>query len=297
MDKHSLSLPVSLFRGVRLALHLIYAVLLAIFYPHFSHDRQRRILKEWCRQLLDIIDIGILIENTGEQTGGWQPARGRCGSLIVANHVSWLDVFVLNAIYPARFIAKAEVRNWPLIGWLCERSGTIFIERAMRQNPASINQHASSILKQGVCIGLFPEGTTTDGKQVWHFRSALIQPAIDAGTLLCPIALRYQDGNGNLSDAAVFTGDMTLIGSIWRILRSPHFDALLMFTPALATAGENRRVLARAAQEAIAQRLNNIAARRQAPEQEATSVIRPTLFSAQSAYAPLLLPLSNQPPK
>ena len=171
------------------------------------------------------------------------------------------------------------------------------IERAMRQHAASINRHVSLLLEQGVCVGLFPEGTTTDGKQTGHFHSALIQPAIDAGAMLCPIALRYQDKDGKQSSAAVFTGDMTLSRSIWRILRSPRFDALLVFTPALATTGENRRVLARAAQEAISQGLQNVAAMRQVPEQETASIIPQTLLSAQSAYASLILPLPGQPPK
>jgi len=290
MDKCLPGLPVSLFRGGRLALHLFYAALLAVFYPRLNQTKRRRILKNWSRQLLDILNIGIRTE------GQW-PVRGEGGYLVVANHVSWLDVFVLNTIYPSRFIAKAEVRNWPLIGWLCKRSNTIFIERAMRQDAASINQQISFLLEQGICVGLFPEGTTTDGKQVVHFHSALIQPAIDAGAMLCPIALRYQKENGKQSGAAAFTGGMTLSQSIWRILRSPRFDALLVFTPALATAGENRRVLARAAQEAISQELQNIAAMRQEPVQETSSVIPQALLSAQSAYAPLLLPLPNRPPK
>lgn len=290
MDKRSPNVTNSLFRGGRLALHLFYAVLLAIFYPYLNHDRQRRISKEWSGQLLGILDIGIRIENIGGQTGVQQPARGGDGYLIVANHVSWLDIFVLNAIFPARFIAKAEVRNWPLIGWLCKRSGTIFIERAMRQNAASTNQHASQLLGRGVCVGLFPEGTTTDGQQVGHFHSALIQPAIDAGAMLYPIALRYQGSNGKQSGAANFTGDMTLLQSIWRVLRSPRFDALLALTPALSTAGENRRVLARAAQEAISQGLRQVAAMKQVPAQEAAPAIHHAPFSTQSAYALLVDP-------
>jgi 1-acyl-sn-glycerol-3-phosphate acyltransferase len=290
MDERSPNILTGLFRGGRLALHLFYAVLLAISYPHLNQTKRRRTLKTWSRQLLDILNIGIRTE------GQW-PVHGEGGCLVVANHVSWLDIFVLNAIYPSRFIAKAEVRNWPLIGWLCKRSNTIFIERAMRQDAASINQRVSFLLKQGICIGLFPEGTTTDGKQVGHFHSALIQPAIDAGAMLCPIALRYQDENGKQSSTATFTGEMTLSRSIWHILRSPRFDALLVFTPALATTGENRRVLARAAQEAISQGLQNVAAMRQVPEQETASIIPQTLLSAQSAYASLILPLPGQPPK
>ncbi|MDD5384251.1 MAG: lysophospholipid acyltransferase family protein [Gallionella sp.] len=281
MDKRPPNMPASVFRSIRLAMHLFYAVLLAIFYPHLNQTKRRRILKTWSRQLLDILNIGIRTE------GQW-PVRGEGGYLVVANHVSWLDIFVLNAIYPSRFIAKAEVRNWPLIGWLCKRGNTIFIERAMRQDAASINQRVSFLLEQGICVGLFPEGTTTDGKQVGHFHSALIQPAIDASAMLCPIALRYQNTNGKQSSAAIFTGDMTLSRSIWRILRSPRFDALLVFTPALATAGGNRRVLARAAQEAIAQSLQTNGAARQTAAQQESSAFPQTMLSSQSAYALLL---------
>lgn len=290
MDERSPSLTISLFRGVRLFLHLLHATLLAVFYPHLKPAKRRRILKNWSRQLLDILNIGI-------RTEGEMPVRCESGFLVVANHVSWLDIFALNAIYPSRFIAKAEVRDWPLIGWLCERSNTIFIERALRQDAASINRRASLLLEQGVCIGLFPEGTTTNGTQVGHFHSALIQPAIDAGAMLCPIALRYQRESGKQSDAATFTGDMTLPQSIWRILRSPHFDALLVFTPALATAGENRRALARAAQEAIAQGLQNIVAMRQTPSQEETPAIPHTTFQTQSVYALLIDHDPHQLPK
>ena len=297
MDKHWPNVLASLIRGARLALHLIYAALLATFYPYLNHDRQRCILKEWSRQLLNILDIGIRIENIGGQAGVQQPARGGDGYLIVANHVSWLDIFVLNAIFPARFVAKAEVRDWPLIGWLCKRSGTIFIERTMRRNTASANQHVSRLLGRGICVGLFPEGTTTDGKQVGHFHSALIQPAIDAGAMLYPVALRYQDSSGKQSDAANFTGDMTLLQSIWRVLCSPRLDALLALTPALSTAGENRRMLARAAQEAILQGLRQVAAMRQVPAQEAAPAIHHTPFSTQSAYALLIDPDPHQLPK
>jgi len=271
MDKHPQNILISMFRGCRLALHLLYGMLLAIFYPHLNQTGQHRILKSWSRQLLNILNIGI-------QTVGQQPTRGESGLLMVANHVSWLDIFVLNAIYPSRFIAKSEVRSWPFIGWLCKRSGAIFIERAMRRDAALITQRVSHLLKQGVCVGLFPEGTTTDGKQVGHFHSALIQPAIDAGARLCPIALRYQDDQGEPSSAAAFTGDTTLVQSIWRILRCRHHNALAAFTPALIVANENRRVLARAAQDAISQELKNVASMKK-PEETTSAIPQARLSS------------------
>jgi 1-acyl-sn-glycerol-3-phosphate acyltransferase len=281
MDERTPDMPASLFRGIHLALHLLYGMFLAIFYPHLNPTRQHRILKAWSRQLLGILNIGIYTE-------GPLPTRGEGGRMLVANHISWLDIFILNATCPSRFIAKSEVRDWPLIGWLCKRSGTIFVERDLRRNAASINRHVGTLLEQGVCIGLFPEGTTTDGKQLGHFHSALIQPAIDAGAMLYPIALHYRNEDGEPGHAAVFTGDMTLVQSIWEILRCRRLDALLVFAPALAAANGNRRVLARTAQEIIAQGLQqDIAASRQAVTQQTNSVIPQTLISTPSAiHAP-----------
>jgi 1-acyl-sn-glycerol-3-phosphate acyltransferase len=206
-------------------------------------------------------------------------------------------MFVLNAIHPSQFIAKSEVRHWPVIGWLSRRSGTIFIERAMRQDASKIKQRVSLLLKQGACIGLFPEGTTTDGKQVGHFHSALIQPAIDAGVRLCPIALCYQNEEGYPSSTAAFIGDTTLVQSIWEILRSPRLNALVVFTPALLAANENRRVLARTAQTAIAQGLRNIGVTRQAVALQATPAYPQTMLSSQSAYGLLVNPLLDHLPK
>lgn len=294
MDKHSPDLPanylVSISRGIRLALHLFHGVLLAVIYPHLDQTRQHRTLKNWSRQLLAIFNIGIQIE-------GQQSSRGEGGCLMVANHVSWLDIFVLNAIHPSQFIAKSEVRNWPVIGWISRRSGTIFIERAMRQDASKINQRVSLLLKQGACIGLFPEGTTTDGTQVGHFHSSLIQPAIDAGVRLCPIALRYQDEEGELSSTAAFTGDTTLVQSIWKILCCPQLNALVVFTPTLLAANENRRVLARTAQVAIAQGLQNVGITRQTVAQQPASAFPQTMLSSQSTYGLLVNPLLNQLPK
>lgn len=281
---------ISVFRGIRVLLHLLFGMLLAIIYPSLNQTRQRHILKTWSRQLLTILNIGIQIE-------GPQLSRGEGGCLIVANHVSWLDIYVLNAIHPSQFIAKSEVRNWPVIGWISRRCGTIFIERALRQNASLINRRVSLLLKQGACIGLFPEGTTTDGKQVSHFHSALIQPAIDAGVRVCPTALRYQDEEGETSTAAAFTGDTTLVQSIWRILRCPHLNALVVFTPALLATNENRRVMARTAQAAIAQGLQNVGTTRQAVERQAASALPQTMMSSQSVYALLVDPMLHQLPK
>ena len=279
---------VSLLRASRLAFHLVYGAFLAVFYPGLSQARQRRILRGWSKHLLSILNIRIMTE-------GEPVARGEAGCMLIANHISWLDIFVMNAVHPVRFIAKSEVLNWPVIGWLCQRTGTIFIERASRKHTAAINLQISSLLTQGICVGLFPEGTTTDGKQVGHFHSALIQPAIDAGAKLCPIALRYQHMSGKTSTLAAFTGEMTLIGSIWQVLRGVQLNAVVAFTPAITTLDTNRRILASTMQRSIAQRLLQ-----PVPAQDfrdRPSAIPHVLFSAQSAYVLLLDPVLHNLPK
>lgn len=287
MAKKSVHILTSVFRGCRVCVHLLYGLLLAIIYPHLDQPGQNRILKNWSRQLLAILNIGILIE-------GQLPAKEGC--LIVANHVSWLDIIVLNAIHPSRFIAKSEVRDWPIIGWLSLRCGTVFIERALRQNAATVNRRIGQLFSRDISIGLFPEGTTTDGKQVGHFHSALIQPAIDAGIRLQPMALRYRENGGEPGSAAVFVGEMTLAQSIRQILCCARQSVLVAFTPVLMTENTNRRVLARAAHEAISQALLTIGNARPIPMRQEFPDIPEFGISSLSAYELLGDPLSSPLP-
>jgi 1-acyl-sn-glycerol-3-phosphate acyltransferase len=215
--------------------------------------------------------------------------------MIVANHVSWLDVFVLNAIHPVRFIAKSEPRSGSLSGWLRRRSGTLFISRTMGKDPSAANLHISELLKHGASIAVFPESQPTDGKQTGHFHSALLQPAIDAGVRVCPIALRYQDEWGRLSATAALSGEPTLLRSIWKILCGRHINALVVFTPPLLTAvNDNRRVLARAAQTNVAQGLYRLDVRRHQVAMPAYAYPTQERLSSQSSYALLIDPALGQ---
>lgn len=285
MHEFPASLAVSLFRGCRLALHLLSGAALAAIHPLRSQVRQQRVVRAWSGHVLSILNIRPHIE--GDLSGLCES-----GCLLVANHISWLDIFVLNAIHPARFIAKAEVRDWPLIGWLCQRSGTIFIERARSRDAAAINREIAALLAQGHCVGLFPEGTTTDGSRVGHFHTALFQPALDSGACIQPVALRYQEASGLQSGIPAFTGEMTLAASIWRILRCPALDVIVAAAPALASNLDNRRVLALAAQRVVAEQLHALAARQEFSEQPDPPPR--LLLAAQSAYVLLLDPILHQ---
>ena len=215
--------------------------------------------------------------------------------MIVTNQVSWLDAFVLNAIHPVRFIAKSEPRFGSITGWLRRRSGTLFIARTMGKDPSAANLHISKLLKQGASLAVFPESQPTDGKQTGHFHSALLQPAIDAGVRVCPIALRYQDEWGRLSTAAALSIEPTLLRSIWKILCGRHINALVVFTPPLLTTiNDNRRVLARAAQTNVAQGLYRLNVRRYKVASQASTYPTQDRLSSQSSYALLIDPALSQ---
>lgn len=258
---------IALLRALRLGLHIAYGLALAAIYPRFGTDIRRRILQGWSAGLLDILNVRVDID-------GNDPLHALRHGLIVTNHVSWLDVFVLNAIVPMRFVAKSEVRRWPVIGWLCVRAQTLFLERGKARAAARINVHMVGLLQQGECLAVFPEGTTTDGALVAHFHSSLLQPAVDARAKVHPIAIRYQDESGALSTAAAYIDDLSFGASMWNILCTPELRVRLITTAALDACAMDRRSLARSAHECIStaldladsQNLHNSLTRAQYPD-------------------------------
>ncbi len=235
---------IALLRAARLALHIGYGLTMAVAYPWFPAGIRRRILQSWSAGLLDILNVRVDIEAD-------DPLRTLRHGLIVTNHISWLDVFVLNAVVPMRFVAKSEVRRWPIIGWLCERAQTLFLDRGKARAAARINVHMVELLQQGECLAVFPEGTTTDGAQVAHFHSSLLQPAIDAGAQVHPVAIRYQDESGTRSTAAAYIDDLSFGASMWNILCTPELHVRLIATTSLEADTLDRRSLTRTAREHI----------------------------------------------
>jgi len=232
------------FRGMQVACHLLSGVLLACFFPLLEQNTRQRIVKYWSRKLLEIMNVGLDVHGSGH-------SAGMHGRMLVANHVSWLDVIALNAVAPACFAAKAEVRNWPLLGWLCQRVGTLFVRRDLKRDTLRINREISGLLKQGTCVALFPEGTSSDGELPGHFHSALLQGAIDVRAAIYPVALRFHDGAGRSNGDAAFIGDMSFIASLWKILRSPSLHVSLLYLPPISSTDKSRRVLASETRGAI----------------------------------------------
>lgn len=188
--------------------------------------------------------LGIRLQLEGESIAP--------GAMLVANHISWVDIFVINAVSPTAFVSKAEVRDWPLIGWLAARNGTIFLRRGSRGHARIINAETAARLDAGSNVAIFPEGTTTDGSHVLGFHAALLQPAIASGHAVQPLALVYLDRDGRASRAPAYDGDVSLGQCLASIVGERELLACVRAAAPVPTAnGIDRRELARAARDTI----------------------------------------------
>ena len=180
-------------------------------------------------------------------------------TLYVANHISWFDIIALGGHLPLRFLSKAEVRRWPLVGWLASRAGTLYIERGNHRATAEANRRMREALELGENVCLFPEGTTSDG-QVRKFHSRLMQCAIDAGSSIQPVAIAYPPPPGETTPvhpAMLFTGSIRMGESYRRVLSARHVEAHVYLLPAIDCTGKNRNAIARQAQQAITRALES----------------------------------------
>ena len=245
MSARPTPLAIRIFRCLRLALHFLWVgVGTALIYPLLDEAGRRRRQKIWSHQILKILAVRL------ETSWPISPAATP-GCLLVANHISWLDIFVINALRPAAFISKAEVRGWPFIGWLAARNHTVFLRRGSRGHERLVNTEIDALLNAGKDVAIFPEGTTTDGTQLLGFHAALLQPAIETARPLLPLAIAYRDAEGRPSPAPSFAGETTLAQCFSAILASRTLTAHVVVLPAIASTGMNRRELSQAAHTAI----------------------------------------------
>ncbi|WP_416192684.1 1-acylglycerol-3-phosphate O-acyltransferase [Neisseria sp. CCUG12390] len=152
------------------------------------------------------------------------------GTLVVANHVSWLDIFAMSAVYPSSFIAKQEISKWPVLGKMGRNAGTVFINRNSRRDIEPINQAVGAALKAGQNVSFFPEARTSSGQGILPFKAALFQSAIDADAPIQAVALRYYDSLGRRSIEPSYA-DVNLVSSLWRIISMKKIRIRLDFAP------------------------------------------------------------------
>lgn len=205
-------------------------------FPGLTMEQQHRRTEQWARSLLALLGIELRVQ-------GEPPPHGPV--LLAANHISWLDIVVLLAAGHCRFVSKADVKHWPLIGMLATAAGTLYIERESRRDAMRVVHHMAERLQAGDVLAVFPEGTTSDGLSLLPFHANLFQAAIAAKAPVLPVALRFSDkASGQLSLAPCYIGDDSLLVSIWRTLKADPLCAELTFGNPQLARGRDRRTWA-----------------------------------------------------
>lgn len=232
-----MGLPRRLFRLARLLLHVMAGILqAAVMFQFYSPAKRDQVISDWSAKLLRILGVTLKAGN---------PPEFGHGALLVANHVSWLDIFVIHAARRVHFVSKHEIRSWPVAGWLAHRAGTLFIQRAKKHDTARINNEMHALLQDGAWVAVFPEGTSSDGRQLRRFMPSLFQPAVKENLPVVPAGIRYQTPEGNHCQAAAYIDEMTFGKSLWQIAGEAEIVARLDFCMPLKNS--DRRALAEAA--------------------------------------------------
>lgn len=229
---------------LRLVLHLLHGMwIVATRYARLSEACKREVNRAWSLKLLRLAGMRLVVHH--------DERRLDRGALVVGNHISWADIYVINAWRPTPFVSKAEVRQWPVVGWLAHRLDTIFIHREKRRDAQRAMHEMASRLESGGVVCVFPEGTTSDGLALLPFHANLLQAAVSAQCPVQPICLLYADAQGRQSIASAYIGDVSLLQSLDAVLRSGPLTAHLYVGAPIEPMGD-RRALAAKAREAVA---------------------------------------------
>ncbi len=238
---------VSLKAGIRLARALLHVLVgfftILLVFPRIEQEEREHRIQVWSAKMLACIGIELRVTGKAMVPGPL---------LLVANHISWLDITSLHAARFCRFVSKADIKQWPLIGRLATGVGTLFIERESRRDAMRVVHHMTDSLRQGDVIGVFPEGTTSDGTSLLPFHANLLQAAIVAEVPVQPVAISFIDAStGQRSAAPCYVDDDTLMGSIWRTLCASGIVVVITFGEPQRAEGRDRREWAHALREDV----------------------------------------------
>ena len=214
-------------------------------FPKLTQAERNARVQAWSRRMLELMGITLVVQGTPPPTG---PV------LLICNHLSWLDITTIHAARHVRFVSKSDVKGWPLIGTLSTGSGTLYIERERRRDALRVVHHMTDALRGGDLIGVFPEGTTSDGRGLLPFHANLLQASISSGAPVLPAALRFADAaTGETSQAPRYIDDDNLVVSLWNTLRAPPLLAIVRFGEPQDPHGRDRRAWAQSLHEDVQQ--------------------------------------------
>jgi 1-acyl-sn-glycerol-3-phosphate acyltransferase len=212
-------------------------------FPQLSPEQREMRVQAWALQFLALWGIHLKVLGQPVVSG---PA------LMVANHISWLDILVIHAARHCRFVSKSDVRDWPLVGMLATGAGTLYIERTSRKDALRMVKDMADAMRNGDVVAIFPEGTTSDGRDLLPFHANLIQAAIQANAPVQPMSIQFVDAKtGQISWGPCYIGDDTLLGSMWRTLKSPPILAVVHFGELQQAHGRDRRAWAHDLREQV----------------------------------------------
>jgi 1-acyl-sn-glycerol-3-phosphate acyltransferase len=238
----------------RVGWHIAVGFIVIVWrFPRLSVVQREMRIQAWSLELLTHLAIKLVVHGQPPQTG---PV------LLVANHISWLDIAVMHATRHCRFVSKADVRRWPVVGTLAGGAGTLFIERNSRRDARRVVHYMTECLRQGDVLAVFPEGTTGDGTHVLPFHANLLQAAIATHVPVQPVALHFADtATGAMSFTPCYVGDDTLLQSLWRTLKASGIVAVVSFGVPQLDQGRDRRVWAADLREVVVTLRSELASR------------------------------------
>jgi 1-acyl-sn-glycerol-3-phosphate acyltransferase len=223
-------------------------VVAGIVLPKVSARNRELIISRWSRKLLGVLNIKIVVT-------GKVPANDVTNVMFIANHISWVDIHALNSVRTVRFVAKSEIRHWPLFGWFAVKVNTLFTERERKQDAGRMVKIATESLKSGDCLCYFPEGTTTDGTEIKPFKSSLIQAAVNANAQVWPFTISYPLENGAPNTEMAYWGDISLFESMKMIIAQKSPVVVMDFLQPINPQEHDRRELASMTRQEIAGKL------------------------------------------
>jgi len=224
---------------ILILIHLFIGTICILFFPVINRKLKKLLIKRWSSLLLKIFKINLVVNNDLKKI------LSKKNYLIVSNHISWLDIFIINSAYPVAFVAKQSISKWPILSWLVKASETIFIDRKRITKIKKTLKEVENYLENKGSICIFPEGTSTDGSQLLNFKSNLLQTAINKNISVLPIAIQYFQ-NQNFCSAPAYYADLTLLDSIRNLITFDNIEAKLTILTEIKSISD-RKVLAKEA--------------------------------------------------
>lgn len=235
-----------LFRFIHLALHVLVGIILTtilavILRRSFADPSYQRTKRWWLNRVVHIIG--------GRVTSYGEPAP--TGSLLASNHVSWLDIPLLGGQTDITFLSKSEVKDWPVIGWLANKCGTLFIERGKRDGAKGASEQIAARLAHQERVLMFPEGTTTDNIHLLPFHARLFAAAVTANKPIQPVAIHYLNAQSQTNSLVPYLNPQTLMQNLWSILGESQIPIEVHFLPPIDSHSVPRKELAAYSEQQI----------------------------------------------